>query len=119
MGPPSGGYATARDRKEKFLSRRCKKPVPTRRDTGAMGATAIDHRRILERLEPAGTRRSAVELATLLNESPPRVRRALSDLTRAGLVMALRTGGRITFERRPAHHHRHPKMRVPAGVQSE
>ncbi|MFO7547015.1 MAG: winged helix-turn-helix domain-containing protein [Trueperaceae bacterium] len=84
-----------------------------------MGATAIDHRRILERLEPAGTRRSAVELATLLNESPPRVRRALSDLTRAGLVIALRTGGRITFERRPAHHHRHAKARVPSGAQTD
>jgi len=84
-----------------------------------MGATAIDHRRILERLEPAGTRRSAVELATLLNESPPRVRRALSDLTRAGLVMALRTGGRITFERRPTHHHRHGTVRAPAGAPTE
>jgi DNA-binding transcriptional ArsR family regulator len=84
-----------------------------------MGATAIDHRRILERLEPVGTRRSAVELATLLNESPPRVRRALSDLARAGLVMVLRTGGRITFERRPAPHHRHGKARVPSEAPSE
>lgn len=79
-----------------------------------MGATVIEHRRILERLEPAGTRRSAVELATLLNESPPRVRRALADLTRSGHVMALRTGGRIIFERRPLPSPRRARTGAPA-----
>ncbi len=65
-----------------------------------MGARPIDHRRILERLEPVGTRRSAVELAALVGASPPSVRHALGTLARAGMVVALRTGGRITFERR-------------------
>lgn len=65
-----------------------------------MGARPIDHRRILERLEPVGIRRSTVELAALLGASPPMVRRALGTLARAGTIVALRSGGRIIFERR-------------------